>query len=308
MSTSSRIITIDCQYIQKEFAASYLRIEGEQAVFIETNTTHSVPLLLKQLKDEGLDPENVKYVIITHVHLDHAGGTAALMQICKNAKLLAHPKAARHMINPEKLISSARKVYGEKLFDELYGVIGSIDPSRVQVIDDGQEVLVNDSVLKFIYTKGHATHHFSIVDEKNDAVFTGDTFGLFYPILQKEGFFILPSTSPTDFDPKEALISFKKIADLSVQKVYPTHFGIMGEKTKAYRMLVEQMGFYEQLQKKYHDSQLDQKGLKEILFKELIKFYQMKYPKIDLSYLDLDLKINADGIAYSIKKVQSDFS
>ena len=183
-------------------------VEKDQAAFVDTNTTHSVPLLIEKLRTLGLSPEAVSYLIITHVHLDHAGGASALLKLCPNATLLAHPKAARHMIDPSKLVTSAKKVYGEAQFDQLYGAIDSIPKERVQVIEDGEVIAFGTRTFQFFYTRGHANHHFCIWDSASNGVFTGDSFGLAYPALQKRGLFIFPSTSPTDFDPDEARLRY----------------------------------------------------------------------------------------------------
>src|SRR5690242_1066192 len=102
MSEALRTVTIDCDYLHPRFAAAYLLRQGDRAAFIDNNTQYAVPRLLDSLKAEGLRPEQVDYVIITHVHLDHASGSAALMEACPNATLLAHPRAAPHMIDPSK--------------------------------------------------------------------------------------------------------------------------------------------------------------------------------------------------------------
>jgi glyoxylase-like metal-dependent hydrolase (beta-lactamase superfamily II) len=104
-----RIKTIDCHYIQPGFAASFLVHEEGDAYFVETNTFHAVPLLLKALRDEGIERERVKWIAVTHVHLDHAGGAFALLEACPEAMVLAHPRAAKHLINPDKL-GQARKM------------------------------------------------------------------------------------------------------------------------------------------------------------------------------------------------------
>ncbi|EJP18291.1 metallo-beta-lactamase domain protein [Leptospira interrogans str. FPW2026] len=98
------LYTIDCDYISPGIACAYLIVENGEAAFVENNTNHSIPILLEELQKVGRKPEDVKYIIITHVHLDHAGGTGLLAKYCPNATILAHPKAAKHLINPERLI------------------------------------------------------------------------------------------------------------------------------------------------------------------------------------------------------------
>lgn len=222
----SRELTIDCEYVMPQLAASYLREEGGEIAFIEANTTHAVPRLLAALERTGLAPEAVKYVIVTHVHLDHAGGASALMRACPNATLLAHPRAARHLIDPTRLVASARQVYGEEAFERLYGTIEAIDASRVRALEDGERVTLGAAPLHFLHTRGHANHHLVVHDEAKQVVYTGDAFGLVYPAMQRAGRFAYPSTSPTDFDGAAAIASVKKIVELKPRAVALTHFGL----------------------------------------------------------------------------------
>jgi glyoxylase-like metal-dependent hydrolase (beta-lactamase superfamily II) len=218
--------TLDAEPARPGFVAAYLRTtpSGELA-FIETNTAHSLPILLEALRARALSPEAVRYVIVTHAHLDHAGGAGALMAACPNATLLAHPRAARHLIDPAKLVASATSVYGAARFAALYGVIAPIPAARVRALDDGVEVPLGDATLRFIHTRGHAKHHFVVHDPTLDAVFTGDALGLVYPLLQRAGRFALASTSPTDFEPEEALRAIALIVGLGARTAYLTHFG-----------------------------------------------------------------------------------
>ncbi len=218
-------ITIDTQYVMPQLAAAYLREEGGEVAFIEANTTHSTPRLLAALAQEGLAAEAVKYVIVTHAHLDHAGGASALMRACPNATLLAHPRAARHLIDPTRLVASAQKVYGEQAFEALYGTIEAIDAARVRSLEDGERVTLGGAPLHFLHTRGHANHHFVVHDEQRGVVYTGDAFGLVYPALQRGQRFAYPSTSPTDFDGPAAIASVKRVVELQPRAVALTHFG-----------------------------------------------------------------------------------
>src|SRR5262249_54286000 len=150
---------------------------------------------------EGLGPEAVDYLIVTHVHLDHAGGSSLLMRECPNARLLAHPRAIPHLVDPSKLVASARQGYGDAEFEKLYGRIDPIEAGRVRAMDDGSRLGWAGAELEFLHTRGHANHHFCILlseSGKPRSIFTGDSFGLAYPELQQSGLFIFPSTSPTD--------------------------------------------------------------------------------------------------------------
>jgi glyoxylase-like metal-dependent hydrolase (beta-lactamase superfamily II) len=217
--------TIDCHYIKPLLACAYIMVEGSEVAFIENNTSLAVPYLLDGLRELGRTPDQVKYVIITHVHLDHAGGSGLLMQHCRNATLIAHPKAGRHMVDPSRLIASSIQVYGEETFRRLYGEIVPVPEDRVQLMNDGDELKLGSRRLQFFHTRGHANHHFCIFDSKSRGVFTGDTFGIAYPVLQKAGPFIYPTSTPTDFDPAEARLSLTKIRNTGCSRLYLTHFG-----------------------------------------------------------------------------------
>jgi glyoxylase-like metal-dependent hydrolase (beta-lactamase superfamily II) len=181
--------------------------------------------LLGALDARGLSRESVRYVIVTHAHLDHAGGAGAVMAACPNATLLAHPRAARHLIDPAKLVASATEVYGAERFAQLYGVLAPIPADRVRAMEDDTTTSLGDATLRFLHTRGHAKHHFVVHDPALDAVFTGDTLGLVYPSLQRAGRFTLASTSPTDFEPEEARKSIARIQALHARTAYLTHFG-----------------------------------------------------------------------------------
>lgn len=218
--------TIDTHYAgQDQVAAAYLLVDEGEAAFVETNTSSSVPGLLAALAAEGLSPERVKYVIITHIHLDHAGGAGVLMAACPNATLLAHPKAAPHAIDPSRIVKGATAVYGEEAFAELYGEVRPTPAERVRAMADGETVELGGRTLTFLHTRGHANHHFCVHDSRSEGVFTGDSMGVVYPHLQDKGVFALASTSPTDFDEAAAHEALDRIVATGAKRVYPTHFG-----------------------------------------------------------------------------------
>ena len=216
--------TIDCD-ILPEFTAAYLRVAGDECAFIEAHTSLALPRLLASLERAGLAKEAVRYVVVTHAHLDHAAGAGALLAACPNATLLAHPRAAKHLVDPSKLVASATSVYGEERFQKLYGVIQPIPQGRVRALEDGEFFDLGSAKLQVFHTKGHANHHFIVDDPAVDSVYTGDTFGLVYPALQKKGRFVIPSTSPTNFDGPEAHKGIDKVLSLGRRFACLTHFG-----------------------------------------------------------------------------------
>jgi glyoxylase-like metal-dependent hydrolase (beta-lactamase superfamily II) len=222
MATHERI-TVDCDVLPK-FTAAYLRVAGDECAFIEAHTAHAVPKLLAALAARGKRPEDVRWIVVTHVHLDHAGGAGVLLAKCPNATLLAHPRAARHLVDPSRLIASATAVYGAARFAELYGTIEPIPQERVRALDDGATFELGGATLRVHHTEGHAKHHFVIDDPAVASVYTGDAFGLVYPALQRGVRFAIPSTSPTDFDPEKAHESIDRIVALGEQAACLTHY------------------------------------------------------------------------------------
>jgi glyoxylase-like metal-dependent hydrolase (beta-lactamase superfamily II) len=310
---NSHPITIDCQYVRPKFAAAYLTLEKKSAFFVEANTSHAVPLLLNQLKQAQMTPEQVDYIIITHVHLDHAGGTSALMKACPNAVLLAHPRAAKHMMDPSRLISSARSVYGDETFKNLYGEIEPISPNRIRTLEDEEELHIGTRTLKFLHTRGHANHHFCILDSGSNSIFTGDAFGLAYPALQQRGLFIFPSTSPTDFDPTEAILSIQKIVNSKVESAYLTHFGKIQDLQEAGNQLSAYLEFSEKLMNQAASMQESSDKIEKFCFESLkdhsTHLLEKKGIPVDSdvwSWLEMDIQLNAAGITFSaIKKRKS---
>jgi glyoxylase-like metal-dependent hydrolase (beta-lactamase superfamily II) len=242
-----KVVTIDCDYLEPAFAAAYLVVEGDKALFVDNNTAHATDRLMSALSAADLRPDQVEYLIVTHAHLDHAGGTSALLARCPRATVLAHPKAARTLIDPTKLVASARKVYGEAEFARLYGDLGPLPAARVRAVEDEERFRFGGSTLRFFHTKGHATHHFCIHHSTSNGVFSGDAFGLRYPALQSKGLFIFPSTSPIDFEPVEARRSVRRIVETGAERVFPTHFGEVREVKEAAEQLIAHLDAHEQV-------------------------------------------------------------
>jgi glyoxylase-like metal-dependent hydrolase (beta-lactamase superfamily II) len=215
--------TVDVD-VRPKFTACYLRVAGDECAFVEAHTAHALPRLLAALAEHGKKPEQVRYVVLTHAHLDHASGASALMAACPNATLIAHPRTAKHMIDPGKLVRGAKLVYGAARFTELYGEVTPIAAARVRGLEDGESFELGGAKLTVWNTYGHAFHHFIVDDPATETVFTGDTFGLVYPALQSHGRFALPSTSPTGFDAVEANKSLDKVLAFGERAVCPTHF------------------------------------------------------------------------------------
>lgn len=220
------IHVIDTAFGRPLFDASYLLVERGRAAFIDTGPNAAVPRLLAALQTAGLERSAVDYVIPTHVHLDHAGGVGALMRELPQAQLVIHPRGARHMIDPTALMQGVRAVYGDDVAARDYGELVPVDAQRVIETSDGMTLELAGRPLVFIDTPGHARHHHCIWDERSRGWFTGDTFGVAYPsLVTPGGQYILPTTSPVQFDPAALRHSVARLLERKPVRMYLTHYG-----------------------------------------------------------------------------------
>jgi glyoxylase-like metal-dependent hydrolase (beta-lactamase superfamily II) len=220
------ITAIDTDYWRPRLDASHLIVDKGRAAFVDTGTTHSVPNLLATLAAKGVAPEAVDYIFLTHIHLDHAGGAGALAARLPNAKVVVHPRGAPHLVAPEKLIAGTKAVYGEARYAELYGEIVPIPAERVIAVEEGQSLKLGSREFGFLHTPGHALHHYAMHDRAANAVFTGDTFGLSYREFDVKGReWIMPTTTPTQFDPDQLHHSVDRILALAPSAAFLTHYG-----------------------------------------------------------------------------------
>lgn len=307
----SSVRVIDTHYLgHREFAAAYLLVEGEEAAFVDNNTNDALPRLLAALEAEGLAPEQVRYLIVTHVHLDHAGATSTLARACPNATILAHPRAAPHVVDPTKLVASATAVYGAEEFARLYGVIEPVDAARVRVVDDEETVPFGQRTLRFLHTRGHANHHFCVADSGSEAIFTGDAFGLIYPALQGEGTFAFPSTSPTDFEPELAREAVARLVGEGARYLYPTHFGAVTDIVTAAGQLTRHLDFCERLRDAAEASDRPDDALEAYCRPRLEDYFaglldargELGRDPATWRLLALDIDLNAQGIAFAANK------
>ena len=220
------IYCVDTGFGRPRMAACYLVTAGDAAAFVDTGTAHTAPRLLALLDHLGLSPEQVRYVIPTHVHLDHAGGSGQLMAACPSAELVVHPKGAPHMVDPSRLTAGATAVYGEEVFRRDFGNLEGVPEHRCIAADDGHAFYLSDRELVFVDTPGHANHHGCIWDARSRGFFTGDTFGIAYPELQStKGPWLFAPTTPVAFDPDAWHRSVDRLMSFDPRRMYLTHFG-----------------------------------------------------------------------------------
>jgi glyoxylase-like metal-dependent hydrolase (beta-lactamase superfamily II) len=236
------IHTIDTAFQRDHFDAAYLIVEKGRGAFVDCGTSYSVPRLLAALKGTGLSPAEVDWLVVTHVHLDHAGGAGALMAQLPNARLLVHPRGAPHMIDPAKLIAGATAVYGEEEMARSYGRILPVPEERVVVAEDGCGIDLAGRELLCIDTPGHARHHLCVWDARSRCWFSGDTFGLSYRELDSDqGAFVVPTSTPVQFEPEALKASIARLLSYSPEGMYLTHYGRVDDAGKLAGDLYEQI-------------------------------------------------------------------
>jgi glyoxylase-like metal-dependent hydrolase (beta-lactamase superfamily II) len=226
MAVTHGVHTIDTGFVRPRFDAAYLVVENGRGAFIDCGTNFAVPRMLAALDEAGISAAEVDWLILTHVHLDHAGGAGELIARLPNAQLVVHPRGARHMIDPSVLWAGASAVYGEAVMEQTYGRLRPIPADRVIEAPDGHVVELAGRPLRCIDTPGHARHHLTVYDERANACFTGDVFGLSYRDFDTaNGPFILPTTSPVQFDPPALHASIERLLALQPDAMYLTHYG-----------------------------------------------------------------------------------
>ena len=302
INVAEGIIVLDSGYYSKDFASIYLLRQNNKVAIIETGTNYSVPVVENVLIKNGLSLLDVSYVIPTHVHLDHAGGAGELMRQCVNASLVVHPRGSRHLIDPSKLIAGAMAVYGEEKFKEYYGEIIPIDADRVIEAEDNFMLDFDGRELRFIDTPGHARHHFCIWDKATKSMFTGDTFGISYRDLDhQDELYILPSTSPVQFDPEALIQSINRIMEFKPERVCLTHFSAIKPTKKTINKLIESIHFVSNLAIKY----ADKNDSESIIYKKMMDYFleglnEIGFQNNDYAKdrLSLDVLINTQGLIY----------
>ena len=234
------ITAVDTEYVRPQMDAAHVVVSGGRAAVIDTGPNTAVPLILAALDQLQLSPDQVDFLFLTHVHLDHAGGAGELMRALPRATCVVHPRGAPHMIDPAKLIKGTRAVYGEELYSKLYGEILPIPRERLAISQDGSRFTLASRAFECVHTPGHALHHQAIVDFEAGSIFTGDTFGLSYREFDTvRGAWIMPTTTPTQFDPGQLKASIIRLMQFRPRKIYLTHYSEVGDCARLANDMVE---------------------------------------------------------------------
>ncbi|HEY9522272.1 MAG TPA: MBL fold metallo-hydrolase [Thermopolyspora sp.] len=232
--------------------AGYL-ILGDRPCLVETGTSTSAPVVRDALNALGVGPGDLSTIVVTHIHLDHAGGVGDIASFFPSAQVVVHEKGARHLADPARLMASARMVWGDKL-DVLFGTLSPTEAARITSLGDtGTIDLGGGRTLASHYSPGHAKHHVGLLDSETGDLYVGDAAGVYLP----ETGDLRPATPPPDFDLRTALDSIALFGALGPRRLLFSHYGPVDDVTTTLERSAEELRVWVDLTKQAHAEGLD---------------------------------------------------
>lgn len=296
------IYALDSGYFRDEFDAVHLIVEQGRVAIIDTSTKYAAPRIIESIRALGLGPEHVDWVLLTHVHLDHAGGAGELMQLCPNAKVTVHPRGVRHLTDPSKLWAAVCEVYGQEMAVREYGGLDPIAADRIIETPEGASVSLAGRKIEFWDVPGHARHHVYIRDLNTNSFFTGDTFGISYRDFDTElGAYVFVTSSPSQFDPDDFKASIGRLLEVHPPAVYLTHYAQIKDVARHGQHLLQQIDDFSRIALAHKDAGPQRAtrirdDMGRLMLRELRSHGVQLTDAQCLEVLDLDLKLNSDGL------------
>jgi glyoxylase-like metal-dependent hydrolase (beta-lactamase superfamily II) len=305
------IFAVDAEYVRPGYAAVHIIQHNGRAAFVDTGTNHSVPHLLAALDELGIARESVDYVLLTHVHMDHAGGAGLLMQELPTARLLVHPRGLPHMVDPSKLVAASQAVYGEDEFRRLYGDVLPVAHDRIVSVPDGYRCDLGGRELELIHTPGHALHHYAVVDRAHAVIFSGDTFGISYRALDTpQGPFILPTSSPSQFDPDQLISSIDRMMSYVPDSMYLMHYSRVTGTPRLAAMLKSQIREFVRIARECESLPDAHNAVRAAMMELWLKLLQQQGSTLAVEevskWLETDLELNAQGLLIWFRRQQKE--
>ena len=235
-----------------KITAGYL-IRAERPCLVETGTAPSAPVVRDALAHLGVGPADLATVVVTHIHLDHAGGAGDIAAMFPEAEIVVHQRGARHLADPSRLMDSARSVYGSKL-EVLFGVLAPTPAERIRAVEErGSIDLGGGRRLDSHYSPGHARHHVGLIDSASGDLYVGDAAGVFIEETQD----LRPATPPPDFDLAQTLGSLRMFAALAPTRLMFSHFGPVGDVARTLERSAEELNVWVEQTRRAHKTGLD---------------------------------------------------
>ncbi len=221
---------------RERYTAGYL-LDADQPTLVETGPSTSVEPVTAALASLGVGPEDLAHIVVTHIHLDHAGGVGRLAARFPRATVWVHERGAPHLADPAKLVASATRIYGEEQMASLFGPVDPVPTGRLRILDDGAALRIGGRELETFHTPGHASHQLALVDTRSGAVFTGDALGIHVPDLPV----LRPATPPPEFDLDLAVASIERIRTRAESMLLFAHFGPIMEVERVCDLAVQRL-------------------------------------------------------------------
>jgi glyoxylase-like metal-dependent hydrolase (beta-lactamase superfamily II) len=288
---------------RERYTAAYL-LHADEPTLVETGPGTSVGPVDRALRDLGIEPDALAHVVVTHIHLDHAGGVGGLATRYPRSTIWVHQRGARHLADPTRLVASATRVYGEERMTSLFGPVRPVPADRLRVLDDGAELRIGGRSLRAIDTPGHANHHLALVDSETGVVFTGDALGIHVPDLP----ILRPATPPPDFDLDRAVASIERIRGAARSTLLFAHFGPIGEVDRTCDLAVRRLREWTDAVRGAMRTTADLDEIVEVLSREAARDVATgAESQLDLDRLETlaSIRMNAAGIVRYLSRMGS---
>jgi glyoxylase-like metal-dependent hydrolase (beta-lactamase superfamily II) len=285
---------------------TYIVRGEEKTAIVDVGSSLDIPRLLAGLEQLQIPAETIDYIILTHIHLDHAGGIGTLLPHLPHATVVVHPRGARHLIDPSRLIAGARAVYGE-LLDSLFGTILPVPEERVLIRADEETLsLGGKRILTFYDSPGHARHHFSIWDPVSQGIFSGDALGIRYirELTGMDGEIVFPSTSPSEFDREAVISTVKRLSALPAKRVYHAHFGVTEPAETAFERTLKGAIAFDEIARSIFYPGIPWEEIAEALRNYMQQEIEQQGLNVPASWdgFLLDLELDAKGLLFRLEK------
>ncbi len=282
--------------------SAYLLSSAEPAL-VETGPTTSVDAVKAGLDSLGLGPDDLAHIVVTHIHLDHAGGVGTLSASFPRATVWVHDRGAPHLADPTKLVDSAGRLYGPQRLRELFGPVEPVPNERLRPLEDGDKVSLGGRWLEAMYTPGHASHHVALVDSLSGAIFTGDALGIHLPDVQV----LRPATPPPDVDVELGVESIERIAARAETVLLFSHFGPVSEVQELCFIASSRLRKWADIVREALDDTDDINRITELLDRRTADEFEpatseAAIPDIDRYDVLSSMKMNAQGLVRYWKK------
>jgi glyoxylase-like metal-dependent hydrolase (beta-lactamase superfamily II) len=293
------ITGVDTRMAGKTSITSGYLLHGSEPALVETGPTTSAQAVTAGLASLGLSGEDLAHIVVTHIHLDHAGGAGTLARHFPRATVWVHQRGAPHLAEPGKLVTSATRIFGEERLQRLFGPVEPVPADRLRSVDDGDRIPLGERVLDVLYTPGHASHHVALVDSRSGAVFTGDALGIHLP----DDRVLRPATPPPDVDVEAGIQSIERIRSRAHSVLLFSHFGPVTEVDELCSIASSRLRKWADLVREALEETDDVDRVAELLERRTASEFE-GVDSVDPSRYDIlsDMRMNAAGLVRYWKK------